>query len=289
MPRGDAFPLKQSSLCSAQGFLLNETTKYFNFQFVRENHSLLLTGLFLTPELQQLGKCICKMPKPEGGLRFLGTSFCDGRLHTGVSGGKCSHIPAVRAKGGRMGCREKLSWGTVAEGASVMPEGDGKWTWPFRDPHRGKGARPLCPYRGPSPDAIEKLAVTLTEASPFGQGLFLSRTHWWVPLQKSVNTSGYLSNECFISEGETPRSITVHSSSPSNPIPIHTDFVSCGNACMPSCFIGVQLFVTPWTVAARLLCPWDSAGKRTGVGCHGLFQGLLPPCDSEWSLFLGKC
>ena len=42
---GDAFPLKQSPLCSAQGFLLNETTEYFNFQFVRENYSLLVTGL----------------------------------------------------------------------------------------------------------------------------------------------------------------------------------------------------------------------------------------------------
>ena len=42
---GDAFPLKQSPLCSAQGFLLHETTEYFNFQFVRENYSLLVTGL----------------------------------------------------------------------------------------------------------------------------------------------------------------------------------------------------------------------------------------------------
>ena len=75
-----------------------------------------------------------------------------------------------------------------------MPEGDGKWTWPFRDPHRGKGARPLCPYRGPSPDAIEKLAVTLTEASPFGHGAIPEQDslvstfaevsqHFWLPKQ----------------------------------------------------------------------------------------------------------
>ena len=25
---------------------------------------------------------------------------------------------------------------------------------------------------------------------------------------------------------------------------------------------------TPWTVACRLLCPWDSPGKNTGVDCH---------------------
>ena len=27
--------------------------------------------------------------------------------------------------------------------------------------------------------------------------------------------------------------------------------------------------------AARLLCPWDSLGKNTGVGCHSLFQGIF--------------
>ena len=30
----------------------------------------------------------------------------------------------------------------------------------------------------------------------------------------------------------------------------------------------------PWS--ARLLCPWDSAGKNTGVGCHALLQGVFP-------------
>ena len=27
---------------------------------------------------------------------------------------------------------------------------------------------------------------------------------------------------------------------------------------------------------ARLLCPWDSPGKNTGVGCHALLQGIEP-------------
>ena len=26
---------------------------------------------------------------------------------------------------------------------------------------------------------------------------------------------------------------------------------------------------------ARLLCPWDSTGKNTGVGCHALLQGIF--------------
>ena len=25
-----------------------------------------------------------------------------------------------------------------------------------------------------------------------------------------------------------------------------------------------------------LLCPWDSPGKHTGVGCHAVFQGIFP-------------
>ena len=27
---------------------------------------------------------------------------------------------------------------------------------------------------------------------------------------------------------------------------------------------------------ATLLCPWDSPGKNTGVGCHALLQGIFP-------------
>ena len=34
--------------------------------------------------------------------------------------------------------------------------------------------------------------------------------------------------------------------------------------------------MTPWTVAYQLLCPWDSPGKNTGVGCHFLLQGIFP-------------
>ena len=41
---------------------------------------------------------------------------------------------------------------------------------------------------------------------------------------------------------------------------------------MLSHFSCVRLFVTPWTVAARLLSPWDFPGKNTEVGCHSLLQ-----------------
>ena len=38
---------------------------------------------------------------------------------------------------------------------------------------------------------------------------------------------------------------------------------------------------------SRLLCPWDSPGKNTGVGCHFLLQGIfqtqgLNPCLLHW-------
>ena len=37
----------------------------------------------------------------------------------------------------------------------------------------------------------------------------------------------------------------------------------------------VRLLVTPWTLPARLFCPWDSPGRNTGVGCPFLLQGSL--------------
>ena len=44
--------------------------------------------------------------------------------------------------------------------------------------------------------------------------------------------------------------------------------------------------VTPWSVPARLLCPWNSPGKNTGVGCHFLLQGifLIKTQRSNWCL-----
>ena len=35
---------------------------------------------------------------------------------------------------------------------------------------------------------------------------------------------------------------------------------------------------------SRLLCPWDSPGKNTGVGCHALLQGIFPTQGSNLSL-----
>ena len=48
--------------------------------------------------------------------------------------------------------------------------------------------------------------------------------------------------------------------------------VGVGGIVVKSCLT----LVTPWTQApARLLCPWDSPGKNTGVGYHFLLQGMF--------------
>ena len=49
-------------------------------------------------------------------------------------------------------------------------------------------------------------------------------------------------------------------------------FVLCAKS-LQSC---LTLCEAPWTVAPRLLCPWDSPGRNTGVGCHFLLQGIFP-------------
>ena len=45
------------------------------------------------------------------------------------------------------------------------------------------------------------------------------------------------------------------------------------------CFVAkyhVQVFYNPMDYSStRLLCPWDFPDKNTGVGCHGLLQGIL--------------
>ena len=43
---------------------------------------------------------------------------------------------------------------------------------------------------------------------------------------------------------------------------------------------------TPWTIGfySRLLCPWNSPDKNTGVGCHALFQGIFPTQGSNLGL-----
>ena len=53
------------------------------------------------------------------------------------------------------------------------------------------------------------------------------------------------------------------------------------NACMLSRFSRVQLCVPHRQQPTRLLCPWDSPGKNTGVGSLSLLQGIFPTKGSN--------
>ena len=65
--------------------------------------------------------------------------------------------------------------------------------------------------------------------------------------------------------------------------------------CMLSHFSHLWLFATLGLQATRLLCPCDSPGKNTGVGCHALLQEifltqgsnpcLLISCIGRWVLY----
>ena len=54
-------------------------------------------------------------------------------------------------------------------------------------------------------------------------------------------------------------------------------------ACVLSHFNHVRLFGPK---PARLLYPWDSPGKNTGLGCHVLLQGVFPTQGSNPCLFM---
>ena len=46
----------------------------------------------------------------------------------------------------------------------------------------------------------------------------------------------------------------------------------------------LQLCLTLWPdglLPSRLFCPWDSPGKNTWAGCHGLLQGIFPTQGSS--------
>ena len=46
----------------------------------------------------------------------------------------------------------------------------------------------------------------------------------------------------------------------------------------------IQLFLTPWTVAHQAPLSTEFAGKKTGLDCHFLFQGIFPTQESDMHL-----
>ena len=51
--------------------------------------------------------------------------------------------------------------------------------------------------------------------------------------------------------------------------------------CVHAQSLQLCLLANSWTGPARLLCPWDSPGKNTGVGCRALLQGIFPTQGSN--------
>ena len=58
-----------------------------------------------------------------------------------------------------------------------------------------------------------------------------------------------------------------------------SDFVS-----VVSCLVGSDSLQPRGLQPTRLLCPWNSLGKNTAVGCHSLLQGIFPIQGSNPSL-----
>ena len=59
-----------------------------------------------------------------------------------------------------------------------------------------------------------------------------------------------------------------------------TSFLAIMHVCMLSRFSRVSL--RPYGLKpTRLLSPWNSPGKNTGVGCHALLQGIFPAQGSN--------
>ena len=90
----------------------------------------------------------------------------------------------------------------------------------------------------------------------------------------------YWSGEPFPSPGDLPnpgikpRSPALQADSlptelQGNPIPILLFTEDTGKR-------NVTLVPSPHLFKSRLLCPWNSPGKNTGVGCHSLPQGIFP-------------
>ena len=50
----------------------------------------------------------------------------------------------------------------------------------------------------------------------------------------------------------------------------------CVSHSVLSLTLNVWLSVTPWTVATRLFCPWNSSDKSAGVGWLSFLRGIFP-------------
>ena len=76
-----------------------------------------------------------------------------------------------------------------------------------------------------------------------------------------------------------PCLISLHTLSHTSPVP--------HNVCVYVCVSGSVVSSCLWPLGlepARVLCPWNSPGKNTGVDCHFLLQGIFPTQGSNSGL-----
>ena len=59
-----------------------------------------------------------------------------------------------------------------------------------------------------------------------------------------------------------------------------------GCACVLSCSVVSDSLQPYGPQPARLLCPWNSPGKNTGVVSHVLLQGVSPTQDSNYTFLV---
>ena len=62
----------------------------------------------------------------------------------------------------------------------------------------------------------------------------------------------------------------------------HTNLAGGHKSALCGCMLSRSVMLTLWeSMDARLLCPWDSPSRNTGVGCHFLLQGIFPTQGSN--------
>ena len=60
------------------------------------------------------------------------------------------------------------------------------------------------------------------------------------------------------------------------------------HVCMCACSVASVIFKSlqpHGLLLTRFLCPWNSSGKNTGVGCHDFLQGIFPARGLKPCLF----
>ena len=66
---------------------------------------------------------------------------------------------------------------------------------------------------------------------------------------------------------------------------VYTCMYVCAHVCDSRSVVSDSLW-PHGLLSARLLCPWDSPGKITGVGCHSLLQMCVHAC---MLIYVGTC